>query len=101
MPIYNKETGKVTESMKLIALKWKQLSDDQKARYEKKSKEDASRKAKEMVVFQTKYPTPKRELSNYTKYVQKMIPALKKEQPTARTSHLMKVVAQRWKQEAI
>jgi len=101
MPLVRSQVESMKQGMLIVSQKWKQLPQEEKAKYVKSSEDDAKRKEKEMITFNSLYPKPKRELNEWTKYFQKMLPIMKKDNPNEKVPMLMKSIAQQWKQRAI
>jgi len=101
MPLVRSQVDSMKKAMLLVSQSWKELPQEEKAKYHKYSEDDAKRKEKEMITFNSLYPKPKRELSEWTKYFQRMFPIVRKDHPNQKVPMIMKSIAQQWKQKAL
>jgi len=98
MPLVKNQTTPVTEAIKKISAKWKELTPQQKEAFQEKSHKDVERKDREMQKYLVKYP--KRPLSNYNKFIATVFPQLKSANPNLKTPDLMKEAARQWRASA-
>ena len=97
-----KKGQKAPENQKWLSYwrnQYSKLSDEQKKKYEEKAEKAKEKYNKKMEEFKNKvFDMPKKPHSAFTLFITDRIPTLKKENPNAPNSELLKKIAKEWQE---